>query len=267
MAAEPRIAVEVCVDSLDSASRAVNGGADRLEVCANLGLGGGTTPSVGLVRAIQRAFPDIPLMAMVRPRTGDFLYSASEIKVMFEDIHTLKEAGVAGLVFGVLNGDGTVDVQQTLALVEAAKPLQVCFHRAFDMTRDAEEALTAIFGIPGVTRILTSGHGPSAPSSLPTLQRLFQRTQTSENATPCILPGSGISPKTIRTVLDALLPFGLSEVHMSGGRWRSGEMTYRPEGMGMGVGGAGEWGVWETDEAAVREVRLAVDKETTSGQG
>ncbi|KAI0059409.1 hypothetical protein BV25DRAFT_1889658 [Artomyces pyxidatus] len=252
-----QITVEVCVDSLQSAANAVNGGADRLEVCGNLGLGGGTTPSMGLVQAIQRKFPETPLMVMVRPRTGDFCYSSSEFDVMLEDVGLFNNIGVAGVVFGVLQSDGKVDIQRTKSLVDLAWPMKVCIHRAFDMTPDAMEAYDAISQISGVTRILTSGQGASAPSSLPILRSLLERAQHSG---PSILPGSGISPKTISTVLDALLPMGLTEVHLSGGHWREGEMAHRPIGMGMGVGGDGEWGIWQTEESIVREVRHTVDK-------
>ena len=98
--------------------RAVNGGAGRLELCGNLALGGGTTPSLGLYRAVREASPDIPIMVMIRPRVGDFHYSKHELRVMLEDIAAFKAAKVDGVVFGALNTDGTVDVQTTTQCVE-----------------------------------------------------------------------------------------------------------------------------------------------------
>ncbi|KAF7347562.1 Copper homeostasis protein cutC like protein [Mycena venus] len=289
------LCIEVCVDSVRSALNAVKGGADRLEVCENLGVGGGTTPSLGLLKAIQRSV-DVPLMVMVRPRTGDFLYSEDEIEVMLEDIRVFKEHNVCGVVLGVLKADGRVDVEVTKRLVDEALPLQgephplsflesifimnntVCFHRAFDMTRDPEEgmviprdivfasslisvALADVMNIGGVSRILTSGHGPTALESLDTLESLCDKTQKLAEELPWvlnILPGSGINSDTVGPILDALLPRGLMELHLSGGSWEEGGMVHRRHGLGMGVGET-EWSVWMTSEEKVRSVRRFAD--------
>ncbi|KAF8258581.1 copper homeostasis CutC domain-containing protein [Lactarius quietus] len=263
------LVLEVCVDSIQSAISAADAGADRLEVCGNLNIGGGTTPSHGLIRRIQSALTHMPIMAMVRPRIGDFLYSEEELDVMLEDIELFKSLGIAGVVFGALNRDGTVDVPRTRTLVEAALPMQVCFHRAIDMTRSAVEAYDAICTIPGITRVLTStifivasflnpsGQNMAALEGLHVLRELLQQSQT--NGGPVILPGAGINPGTIRGVLDSLLPYGLREVHMSGGRWTSSEMVHRPECMGMGTSVQTEWGIWLTDGDTVREVRSIAD--------
>ncbi|KAG6837654.1 hypothetical protein H0H93_004930 [Arthromyces matolae] len=134
------ILVEVCVDSVQSAITldAAQAGADRLELCANLGLGGGTTPSLGLLKSVQKEV-SLPIMVMIRPRTGDFLYSHHELQVMLQDIRIFKGNNVRGIAVGILNREGTVDVKRMKIVLEAALPLEVCFHRAFDMTRDAEE--------------------------------------------------------------------------------------------------------------------------------
>ncbi|KAJ7161250.1 copper homeostasis CutC domain-containing protein [Mycena crocata] len=254
------IVIEVCIDSVASALNAVRGGADRLEVCGNLGVGGGTTPSLGLLKAIQHSV-DVPIMAMIRPRTGDFLYSHGEVEVMLEDIRVFKRLGVAGVVLGALKADGRVNVEVTKRLVDEALPLQVCFHRAFDMTYDAAEALRDVMSIGGVSRILTSGHGKTALESLDTLESLCATTQKFAEELPwvlSILPGSGINSETVGLILDALLPRGLMEIHLSGGSWVDSEMAYRHEGLGMGVG-EGEWSVWTTSEVEVREVRRFAD--------
>ncbi|KAF8215853.1 copper homeostasis CutC domain-containing protein [Mycena galopus ATCC 62051] len=254
------LCIEVCVDSVRSALNAVRGGADRLEVCGNLGVGGGTTPSLGLLKAIQNSV-DIPLMVMVRPRTGDFLYSEDEIEVMLEDIRVFKQYNVCGVVLGALRPDGRVDVEVTKRLVDEALPLQVCFHRAFDMTCDPAEALADVMNIGGVSRILTSGHGPTAPESLDTLESLFEKTETLAKELPWvlnILPGSGINADTVGPILDALLPRGLMEIHLSGGGWEGGGMVHRRNGLGMGIGES-EWSVWITSEDKVRSVRRFAD--------
>ncbi|KAF8078932.1 copper homeostasis protein cutC [Lyophyllum atratum] len=201
-------------------------------------------------------------MAMIRPRTGDFLYLDQEMDVMLEDVRVFKECGVQGIVIGILREDGRVDVGQMKRVADAALPLEVCFHRAFDMTRDVNEALRDIKSIGGISRILTSGQGKSVPGALPTLESLFRATRALIENEPCgltILPGSGINPQTVGPILDSLLPLGLQEIHLSGGHWKEGGMSFKREGMGMGTGGAGDWGVWVTDAQIVREVREIVD--------
>ncbi|KAF8492782.1 copper homeostasis CutC domain-containing protein [Russula emetica] len=251
------LVLEVCVDSVQSAISAQRGGADRLEVCGNLGIGGGTTPSLGLVRAIQKALPHIPIMAMIRPRAGDFFYSQEELDVMLEDIGLFKSVGIVGIVLGALNPDGTVDVPRTRMWIE--RPVTVCFHRAFDMTRGALlPAFDQICTIPSVARILTSGQSVSAPAGLHVLRELLQRSQ--KNGGPVILPGAGINPGTVHQVLENLLPYGLKEIHLSGGKWVEGQMAHRPVGMGMSASEEKEWKVWLTDEDTIREVRSVADR-------
>ncbi|KAI0652510.1 copper homeostasis CutC domain-containing protein [Trametes meyenii] len=257
------ITIEVCIDSVESAIAAVRGGADRLELCGNLGLGGGTTPSLGLFRAVRKATPDgIPIMVMIRPRTGDFLYTDSEFGVMQEDVRAFKEAGASGVVLGVLQQDGHIDVTRTRTLVQDAAPMQVCFHRAIDMA--SQDILTAhleISSIPQVTRILTSGQVPSAPSpsALPTLRTLLRTASRMPSAAE-VLVGSGVNAHTVGPLLTELLPCGLREVHLSAGGWVPSKMEFRRDDMGMGVGGEGEWGIWRTGEDKVRAVRELVDK-------
>ncbi|KAG6841781.1 hypothetical protein C0991_007110 [Blastosporella zonata] len=298
MAVVSSLVIEVCVDSVQSAINAVQGGADRLELCANLGVGGGTTPSLGLLKSVQREVDGLPIMAMIRPRTGDFLYSDQELQVMLEDIHVFKEQGVRGIVVGILDKDARVDVERmklfvvllitvslwfTGASIELSMRLfhlkvtirqtisssigsdlnSVCFHRAFDMTRDADEALRDIESIGGISRILTSGQGKRALEALSTLASLFRTTKElngDERWGLTILPGSGVNATTVAPILDALLPLGLQEIHLSGSRWFQGGMRFKREGMGMGIGGDGDWGVWMVDGEKVSEVRNIADE-------
>ncbi|KAL4253619.1 Copper homeostasis protein cutC [Abortiporus biennis] len=271
-----KILIEVCVDSVESAIAAVAGGADRLELCANIPLGGGTTPSLGLFKIIKRVLPNAPIMVMIRPRTGDFVYTPSELEVMLEDIQIFKQAEADGVVFGVLTPESGIDIYQTNLLVEKARPLEVCFHRAFDMTyrKDPFESsplqiplpnlhLNTLSSIPGITRILTSGFGPTVHSSLLTLVNLFQSAHSLNTARRSgdnpltILPGSGINPNTIRDILKVLLPVGLKEIHMSGGRWDESEAKEEFRNNDIDMGG---WKVWRTDEGSVRRVREIVDQ-------
>ncbi|KAF8167388.1 copper homeostasis CutC domain-containing protein [Crassisporium funariophilum] len=254
--------IEVCVDSVPSAIAAIKGGADRLEVCGNLGIGGGTTPSFGLLKSIQNSV-DVPLMVMIRPRVGDFLYSKAELMVMLDDIRAFKDLGnIRGFVVGVLTKDGRVDVECMKMMVDEILPLEVCFHRAFDMTRDAKEALRDIADIGGISRILTSGHKSKAPDGLPILEELFMlRKELIEDVAwgLTIMPGSGINSQSLPKVLEALLPLGLREIHMSGGKWFPGDMLFHREGMGMGIGSESEWGVWRTQEEEVGKARHCAD--------
>ncbi|KIY73481.1 hypothetical protein CYLTODRAFT_416854 [Cylindrobasidium torrendii FP15055 ss-10] len=250
--------IEVCVDSVQSAINAVNGGADRLELCATLA-NGGTTPSLGLFKAVSRAVPDVPIMVMIRPRAGDFVYNELELGVMLDDIKSFKNRGAYGVVFGVLTPQGQVDKEATKLLVDFSLPMQVSFHRAFDATRDPFEALEDIISIGGVSRILTSGHAKNVVDGLDMIVMLQIKALQLASSSFSILPGSGVNSDTIDTILVKLLPEGVREFHMSGGRWKSGRMAHRAQTLGFGATSEHEWDVWETDYHAVKEVRTIIN--------
>ncbi|CAE6522237.1 unnamed protein product [Rhizoctonia solani] len=270
------IILEVCVDSLESASAAVEGGAHRLEVCGNLPLFGGTTPSLGLVRLIQKYFPSIPLMVMIRPRVGDFVFSAEEIETMLEDISAFRTLGVHGVVVGALLPDGSVDREGCGRLAAAALPMQITFHRAFDLTADPNQALKDVASIPGITRILTSGHATprvyepaslerltelvvSVPPSTLSASRQNKGSHNITDATLRIVPGSGINPQTIGRVFSAVGEL-VDEYHMSGGSWID-KPTHASGGEEFQMGPRGyEWAVWKTDANQVRGVLQALVK-------
>src|SRR5947208_9942123 len=186
------ILVEACVDSIESALAAARGGAHRLELCANL-IEGGTTPSAGTL-AVCRARLDIPIFVLIRPRGGDFLYSAAELAVMLEDIRRAKQAGVQGIVTGLLRADGEIDADRTGELIAAARPLHVTFHRAFDVCRDASRALETLVAL-GVERVLTSGQAATAPEGADRIARLVQQAA----GRLAILPGGGAKAATAHT--------------------------------------------------------------------
>ncbi|KAL1722202.1 copper homeostasis CutC domain-containing protein [Schizophyllum commune] len=239
-----RIAIEVCVDSVESALNAVHGGADRIELCGSLGVGGGTTPSLGLLKCVRRAVNGVPIMAMVRPRSGDFVYTEDDMDVMLDDIRIFKRHGARGVVIGVLRPNGTVDVKRTKRLVDEALPMQ-----GRHLSHSCEYSIHCV---PSV------GHGPTAPGSIPVLRQLLNRISDGTPWALSILPGSGISPETAGPVLEALVPHGLTELHMSGGVWEEGTMDFRRPDMGMGAGS--EWGVWRTQADRVRAVRAIADE-------
>lgn len=198
------VRVEICLDSLESALAAAEGGADRVELCDNL-LEGGTTPGPGTIEVARRRL-DIGLQVMVRPRGGDFLYSDVELESMEADTRAARQAGADGVVFGLLLPDGRVDRERTARLVELARPLSVTFHRAFDMSRDPIEALDTLIEL-GVDRVLTSGQAPSVPEGLELIARLIEHAA----GRTIILPGAGIDLENARRVVEAT---GAEEIHV-----------------------------------------------------
>ncbi|MFV0388837.1 MAG: copper homeostasis protein CutC, partial [Pyrinomonadaceae bacterium] len=163
------IKIEVCVDTVESAVAAQQGGADRVELCDNL-FEGGTTPSYGAIKK-ARELLNIGLHVLIRPRAGDFLYSLQEIEIMRLDIEVAKELDADGVVFGVLCEDGRINTSVTRELIELARPMSVTFHRAFDVSADALLAMKELMAV-GVDRVLTSGQAPNAFEGFETIKRL-----------------------------------------------------------------------------------------------
>jgi len=196
---------------------AQEGGAQRVELCANL-LEGGTTPSAGTIQLARQAI-DIGLMVMIRPRGGDFCYSLVEFDVMKLNIELAKTIGADGVVFGILNPDGTVDRERTAELLAVARPLQVTVHRAFDMTRDPFEALETLIEL-GVDRILTSGQEISA---LEGVELISQLVKTAGDRI-IIMPGGGITERNLGTIL---AQSQAKEVHVAALVEVASRMAYR----------------------------------------
>jgi len=197
------ILVEAAVESLDDALAAVEGGADRLELCANLSVGG-TTPEQTLIAAVL-ARVEIPVFAMIRPRGGSFVYTESETDRMRRDIEMALDLGVHGVVLGVLDSANRVDVPRTQALASVAGGRRVTFHRAFDRTPDVFAAADALLSI-GVARVLTSGGAPSANEGADVLSSLVEHVAGKLG----VLAGGGVRGQN---AADTVRRSGVGEVH------------------------------------------------------
>ncbi|MEI7422508.1 MAG: copper homeostasis protein CutC [Prolixibacteraceae bacterium] len=162
---------EVCVESYDEAIRAVSAGATRIELCDNLTVGG-TTPSFGTIKKCLEKLP-VPFTVMIRPRGGNFIYSAEEFEIMQEDILQCKELGVYGVVFGLLDERGNIEEEKTRFLVQIAKPMQVTFHKAIDVSRNILDGVAFLKEIQ-VNRILSSGGRDTALQGSGILNRMIE---------------------------------------------------------------------------------------------
>ena len=197
--------IEIATSDYRTTQSAVDGGADRIELCANLAEGG-TTPSYGLIKRCREAF-DVLLYPIIRPRGGDFLYKKDEYEIMLQDVRLCKQLECDGIVAGMLNMDGTIDMTRMSELVELAYPMGVTFHRAFDRCKAPFTALEELIEI-GCERILTSGQQPAAPDGV---ELIAQLNKTSDSRI-IIMPGSGVRKENIKMLADKT---GCAEFHSS----------------------------------------------------
>lgn len=201
-ATEPLL--EICVDDVAGLDAAIAGGADRIELCSALG-SGGLTPSRGFMAVAAKA--SIPVYALIRPRAGDFVYSATEISVIEADIIAARQAGLAGVVIGATTADAKLDAAVIRRLVSAADGLDLTLHRAIDVVADMDAALDQAAAL-GFSRILTSGGARHAEEGLETLARLARRGEGRIS----IMPGGGVRPQNAARLLAVA---GIRELHAS----------------------------------------------------
>lgn len=223
--------IEISLDSVASAVAADAGGAQRVELCSAL-REGGLTPSLGLIRAV-RASVQVELHVIIRPRSGDFLYTADEFAIMRDDIRIAADAGADGVVLGLLTADGEVDAERTQALIEAARPMEVTFHRAFDMTCNLDRALEDVIKC-GANRVLTSGGRENAVRGQTAIHRLVH-TAAGRIA---IMAGGGIRPENITELIHKT---GASEFHSSLRRNAPSPMKYKAPAVHISEEGADEY--------------------------
>jgi copper homeostasis protein len=182
--------IEIATTDFNTTKAAVEGGANRIELCCGL-TEGGLTPSLGQIKVCRELFT-VQLFPIIRPRGGDFLYNVEEFDIMMEDVKLCKQLDCDGIVTGILTKDGSIDIDRTEKLIEAAYPLEVTFHRAFDRCKDPFEALEQLISI-GCSRILTSGQQPTAPLGIELIAKLV----AAADERIIIMPGSGVRADNI----------------------------------------------------------------------
>lgn len=238
--------IEIVVYNIESALKAQEGGADRVELCDNPGEGG-TTPSFGTIESVRQNV-NLDMFVMIRPRGGDFHYSNYEFHCMRRDIDQCQKLSADGVVFGILNADGTLDKKRCKELIVRARPMKVTCHRAFDMTRDPFEALEECIAV-GFDRILTSGHQTTALKGTSLIGELVRKA----NGRIAIMPGSGVNEEAVEKIVSET---DVNEIHFSAVAYRESAMQYRNQAIaGMGSDEGAEFKYRTVDPERVRAIR------------
>lgn len=243
--------LEICVDSLTSARAAIAGGADRLELCSALAIGG-LTPYIALLQQIRQE-STIPIRCLMRPRAGDFLYTPDEITMMAMQIRTLKDAGADGFVIGCLTPEGDLDKNAMKPLIEAAGGSPLTLHRCIDVSRDLLKTYQDAAAL-GIDTVLTSGGASNCRSGMETIgQLLALRDQING---PEVLIGAGVNAAVISDFRERF-PQAVA-FHMSGKTDIESGMRFRRDGVPMGLPGLDEWHTQQTDPDAVKLAKIAL---------
>lgn len=236
--------LEICTGSVESAIAARDGGAQRIELCAALEVGG-VTPSTGMI-AEARKIEGLTLNVIIRPRGGDFLYNSHEAACMEQDILTCRKLGVDGVVIGALTPQGDIDTALCSRLIATAEGMSVTFHRAFDMCRNPQKALEELIAI-GCDRVLTSGQAATAEAGIPLLKELVEQAA----GRIIIMPGCGVNSSNAGAILRGT---GATEIHASARTSVGSCMKFRHCGVSMGSPGSDEYARKETDTQEVKAI-------------
>lgn len=243
--------LEICVDSLASARAAIAGGADRLELCSALCVGG-LTPYTELLRQIRRE-SSIPIRCLMRPRGGDFLYTAEEISMMAGQMAELKAAGADGFVIGCLDADGNLDARAMQPLLQAVQGCGLTLHRCIDVSHDLLQTYRDAAAL-GFDTVLTSGGAANCMTGRETISQLLTLRDTING--PEVLIGAGVNTDVI-TSLRQQFPTARA-FHASCKSEVESNMVFRRQGVPMGLPGLDEWHIQQTSQAAVRRAREAL---------
>jgi copper homeostasis protein len=241
--------IEIVVYNFESAVKAHAGGANRIELCDNPGEGG-TTPSMGMIETVRNKL-NLDLFVMIRPRGGDFYYSADEYEIMKRDIMMAKRLGADGVVFGILTASGRIDIPRCTELIQLAKPMSVTCHRAFDMTRDLslslEECITC-----GFDRVLTSGGKLKAIDGVENIAAL----KVQAGGRISLMPGSGVNESN---VVEIVTNTKADQIHFSASMLRPSEMEFRnPYIQGMGSDSGSEFVVRTVDPTIIKKIATLI---------
>ncbi len=244
--------LEVCVDSLESARNAISAGADRLELCSALAVGG-LTPYAELLRQI-REFSSIPIRCLMRPRAGDFLYTEDELTLLRRQIQELAEAGADGFVIGCLTPDGSLDHNALLPLIDACGGCGITLHRCIDVSADLKQTYLDAMEL-GFDTVLTSGGASSCRAGIDAIKQLIALRD--ELNGPEVLIGAGVNADVIREFRTEIS--GAQAFHMSGKIDQESGMRFRRKDVPMGLPGLDEWHIQQTSSEAVKAARAALD--------
>lgn len=244
--------LEICVDSIASARVAIEGGADRLELCSALAVGG-LTPYGEILEQIREESA-IPVRCLMRPRAGDFLYTKDEIRQMCVQIRRLRELGADGFVIGCLTPDGRLDWEMMKPLIEEAEDTGLTLHRAFDVSRNLEESYMDAASM-GFDTVLTSGGAGNCMAGMEQLGRLLKLRD--QHHGPEVQIGAGVNADVIKNIRNIYT--NATAFHMSGKVNLESRMVFRRTGVPMGLPGLDEWHIQQTDLGAVLAARKALD--------
>jgi copper homeostasis protein len=242
------VLIEICVDSVASAVAAERGGAARVELCSGLE-DGGVTPSAGMIEAVRGKI-SIGLHVIIRPRAGDFCYTPEEFDIMRKDILAAKSRGTDGVVLGILNENGNVDLPRTRELVMLARPMNVTFHRAFDVSTDLFRALEDVCST-GANRLLTSGGEQNCIHGVETISKLVQLAR----GRIAIMAGRGINESNATSIIERT---GVKEIHVGTSTYAAAPTLYRTPRISMGRSRGSEYQRIEVLEENVRKLKRAI---------
>lgn len=245
--------LECCVDSVESAIAAQKGGADRLELCGNLIIGG-TTPSLELYHAVRK-YTNIPIHVLLRPRFGDFLYSPYELEILYQEAKLFTSEGADGLVIGCLTANGELDTPVMKQIIEIGKGKRITLHRAFDVCKNPERTLDQAAEM-GIDTILTSGQENSCIDGM-TLLNTLQKKIEENNYSIAIMTGGGVDAQVIEKFIENT---SIYTFHMSGKITMESAMTYRNERVNMGLQGLSEYEIWRTQEEKIKRAKEVLRK-------
>lgn len=236
--------IEICIDNIESALIAQNAGADRLELCSSLSVGG-LTPSYSLIKSAVNLC-HIPCYVMIRPRAGDFLFNAHEIEMMEQDIYVAKELGAQGVVIGALTPYGEIDVVNCQRLVKAADGIGITFHRAFDLCADPYKGLEQLIEL-GCERLLSSGQQSNAVEGKTLLAQLVKQAEGRIK----IMAGAGVNPDNAKELAEVTK---VDELHLSAKTYRSSQMISKNNAV-MGSRAEDDSNIWVCDAEQIKKMK------------